>query len=237
MVTHLTSNNTVLEVGCGVGWLSSSIAYHYKCKVTAIDFNPVAIERANKINDAIQSTVDFQVQDLFLYESKEPFDVVISMGVLHHTDNCHAALEHIFDRLLKPGGYALIGLYHSYGRKPFLDHFSNMKAEGASEEKILGEYKRLHSALTDETHIVSWFRDQVLHPHETQHTIAEMLPLMDKHDVKLVSTSINRFKPFSSTDELIDLEFGMEQVGIEKIRTGEYYPGFFIFLCRKVGGE
>jgi 2-polyprenyl-3-methyl-5-hydroxy-6-metoxy-1,4-benzoquinol methylase len=36
----------VLDAGCGTGWLSNTIAYHYKCLVTGIDFNPVAIERA-----------------------------------------------------------------------------------------------------------------------------------------------------------------------------------------------
>ena len=45
----LNKGTKVLEVGCGAGWFSNGIAYHYKCDVTAFDFNPVVIERANSL--------------------------------------------------------------------------------------------------------------------------------------------------------------------------------------------
>lgn len=37
-----------LEIGCGAGWLSNSVAYYYGLSVTAIDFNSDAIESARK---------------------------------------------------------------------------------------------------------------------------------------------------------------------------------------------
>ena len=43
------------------------------------------------------------------------FDMVISNGVLHHTSDPFLAFETI-SRLVKPGGYILVGLYHRYGR-------------------------------------------------------------------------------------------------------------------------
>ena len=45
----LKPKTNVVEVGCGAGWLSNSIAYHYGSNVTAIDFNPVAVERAQAV--------------------------------------------------------------------------------------------------------------------------------------------------------------------------------------------
>ena len=38
----------------------------------------------------------------------------------------------------KPGGHVLIGLYHTHGRKPLLDHFQAMKDRGATEERDVG---------------------------------------------------------------------------------------------------
>ena len=139
--------------------------------------------------------------------------------------------------MLKPGGQALIGLYHTYGRKPFLNHFAEMQAQGASEDTLCQEYKRLHAALQDETHLKSWFRDQVLHPHETQHTISELLPLMADHGITLLSTSINKFKPFSALDDITIMEKDMERIGEERLAKGEYFPGFFVLLCQKAGGK
>ena len=65
-----------------------------------------------------------------------------------------------------------IGLYHKYSREPFLNHFK--KIEHLSEKEKFDEYKKLHK-IKDEKKLYSWFRDQVLHPHETQHTFEEML--------------------------------------------------------------
>lgn len=41
------------------------------------------------------------------------FDVVYSFGVLHHTPNTERAIAEVY-RVLKPGGTAIIGLYHKY---------------------------------------------------------------------------------------------------------------------------
>jgi ubiquinone/menaquinone biosynthesis C-methylase UbiE len=41
------------------------------------------------------------------------FDVVYSFGVLHHTPNIEAALSEV-QRVLRPGGAAIIGLYHRH---------------------------------------------------------------------------------------------------------------------------
>lgn len=77
---------TILEVGCGVGWLSNSIAYYYQTDVTAIDFNNVAVESAKATAKILGTRVKFECADLFHYTCS-PKDIVISIGVLHHTSN------------------------------------------------------------------------------------------------------------------------------------------------------
>ena len=224
---------TILEVGCGVGWLSNALAYHHKCLVTGLDFNPVAIERAKEISQSLKVNVNFQVGNLFEFNHETPVDLVVSLGVLHHTNDCTGAVRRVCREFVKPGGHVFIGLYHSYGREPFLDHFKMMQENGATEDEMLNRFRELDSRFHDETHLRSWFRDQVLHPHETQHTLEEMCPILDDCDMTLVSTSINRFQEIESRDSLWEQEKAYRTLGEERLAADQYYPGFFIFLARK----
>lgn len=232
----LKPNTSVLEVGCGTGWLSNSISHYYQANVTGIDFNPKAIEFCQQAAKAMQIETVFEVADLFLYQPKNKFEVVISLGVLHHTHDCQAAIKKICADFVAPGGYIFIGLYHHYGRKPFLDHFKNMREQGAKEDELLARYQELHSYIADETHLRSWFRDQVLHPHETQHTLKEMLPLLQVAGFTLKTTSFNNFQPIDSTDTIeaiIANEINLQKIGIDRLNENKYFPGFFLFLAQK----
>ncbi len=223
----------VLDVGCGTGWFSNSLAYHYNVAVTGLDFNPVAVERAREVAAAMKLSTVFIVADLFRFEPSEPFDLVVSLGVLHHTDNCQAAVRRVCNRFVRPGGHVLIGLYHAFGRKPLRDHFQVMKDRGATEEEMLERYRQLHSQIKDETLLVSWFRDQVLHPHETQHTMAEMMPILKETGMELVATSINHFQPIESLAALFEEEKKYHDLAVQRLKDNQYFTGFFIFLARK----
>src|SRR5262249_32298689 len=103
------------------------------------------------------------------------------------------------------------------------------------EAEMFARYRALHSWIGDDTQALSWFRDQVLHPHETQHSLAEFLPLLQAHDVELLSTSINRFRPIASIDDVLAQEAGYGRLAEEHLAAGRYFTGFFVFLCRKAG--
>jgi 2-polyprenyl-3-methyl-5-hydroxy-6-metoxy-1,4-benzoquinol methylase len=223
----------VLDVGCGTGCMSNSLAYHHHADVTGLDFNPAAIARAREVAAAMRLPSQFIVGDLFAFAPERPFELVISLGVLHHTNDCAAAVRQVCDAFVAPGGHLLIGLYHQYGRKPFLDHFAAMRAGGATEAQMFDRYRQLHSHITDDTLLLSWFRDQVLHPHETQHTLQEMMPILDDAGFELLSTSINKFEPIRSRDELFAAERGYADIAADRLRKDEYFTGFFVFLARK----
>jgi len=225
-----------LDVGCGVGWFGLSLAYHHHCQVTGLDFNIMVIERAREIAALLQLDSVFFEQDLFTYQPPSPYDLVSSQGVLHSTKNCHEAVRKVFRDFVRPGGHACIGLYHLYGRKPFLDYFFGLQKQGLSEEKQLAEFRRLNEGSgreTDAVFLKSWFRDQVLHPLETQHTLAEFIDLIEEENCDLVSTSINRFQPLDDLEAVLALEVGFEGIGRERLEQGRFYPGYFVFLVRK----
>ncbi len=234
ILPFLDKNIRVVDIGCGPGLFANLMAYnHPTLDVTGVDFNPVAIERAESVARYLSISTKFETADLFSFSPSKRFDLVVSIGVLHHTNNCLAAIEHLIANTMTPDGHIYIGLYHTYGRRPFLRYFENLKTKGASEAELYTNYKKLHSNLSDETHLKSWFRDQVLHPHETQHTLREICQLFDNFGVELLSTSINRFQSFPDRTKLFELEENYENLGKEVLADGRYFPGFFTLLGRK----
>ena len=223
---------SVLEVGCGVGWFSNGLAYHHKTQVRGIDFNPVAVTRSSEVAKAVGLSSQFEVADIFEFLPSERVDVVVSLGVLHHTGDCHGAIRRICQNFLKPDGYFLLGLYHTYGRHPFLAHFDSMKNSGASEDDLYEEFKRIRGGNSDETHLRSWFRDQVIHPHETQHSFEEIATLLEECEMKIISTSINKYEKIQSVSAIVAEEKKYREISIEQLKRGVYFPGFFTVMAR-----
>jgi SAM-dependent methyltransferase len=234
LADYLAPGKRVLEVGCGTGWLCNSMAFHYRADVTGLDFNAVATERARETARVLAVDARFVTGDFYQYVPDAPFDVVVSNGVLHHTHDAIAGLERLLSRCVVPGGVVLIGLYHLFGRKPFLDHFRQMRENGASEDELVDRYAQLHPQIAeDRTHLMSWYRDQVCHPHETQHTLAEMMPVLERNGFDLKSTSINRFAPISDLNQVLDMESALETVGQERLLQIVYFAGYFLFLAKR----
>lgn len=233
LVPLLSEDSRVLEVGCGTGWLSNCMAHYYEADVTAIDFNEKGVEYAQKVSEALDLNTRFLTRDLFKYSPSTLYDIVVSMGVLHHTANCEAAIRKICREFVNPGGYFLLGLYNSYGRGPFLKHFENMRSAGACEGELFTEYRRLHSSVIDETHLISWFRDQVLHPHETHHTLLEISEVLESIRMDIVSTSINKFEKITEMSSLFEQEKELENLSRTRLDSGVFFPGFFVVLARR----
>lgn len=101
----------VLEVGCGVGLDSARMATH-GLHVTAVDLTHVGAATADR--RARQQGWDAH----YLCSSgdalpfpDQTFDYVYSFGVMHHAPDTQACIDEAW-RVLKPGGQALIMLYH-----------------------------------------------------------------------------------------------------------------------------
>ena len=224
---------SVVDCGCGTGWLANTLGRHYGVAVTGVDFTPCALHRAQEIADflGLDHRVRFVEADLLQLVCDERFDLVISLGALHHTVDPRQAFDHV-QRLARVGGTVYVGLYHQPGRGPFLDHFRRiLKNDG--EEAALAELCRLHSGRRDDEHLRSWFRDQVQHPRETQHTLREVTQWLADAGLELVSTSINRFRPFENIEALFEMEAGYEARSRQALQERRFFPGFFTFLARR----
>jgi SAM-dependent methyltransferase len=101
----------VLEIGCGLGTDGAQFA-KAGADYTGVDLTEAAIELARKRFALFGLKGEFQVADAENLDfPDESFDVVYSHGVLHHTPDMDAAVQEIH-RVLKPGGRAIVMLYH-----------------------------------------------------------------------------------------------------------------------------
>jgi SAM-dependent methyltransferase len=101
----------VLDVGCGNGY----VLYHYArhgADVCGVDLTPTAVWLSNRRFELAGLSGQFDVIDgKRLPFPDATFDLVCSMGVLHHISDPAPIVGEIH-RVLKPGGQCIAMLYH-----------------------------------------------------------------------------------------------------------------------------
>ena len=113
-------NKKVLEIGCGLGtdgiqFAREGALYH------AIDLTPTSIELTKKRFVLENKEGDIQQGDAEnIHYPDNTFDLVYSHGVIHHTPNIEQAVSEIH-RVLKPGGQAIIMVYHKASFNYFIN--------------------------------------------------------------------------------------------------------------------
>jgi len=96
-----------LEVGCGIGMLTSYLVNKYNWELTGIDLDTeqIAIAKKNNIGHKNLKFLKADIKNLPFEESK--FDLVLCFDVMHHIPYWEEALKEI-SRVLKPGGFFIL---------------------------------------------------------------------------------------------------------------------------------
>src|SRR5579859_4645629 len=102
----------VLDVGCGMGRFAE-VATRWGARVIGIDLSAAAEVAAKNLAD--REFVAFQADVFALPFAPESFDLIYSLGVLHHTPDCEKAVK-VVSRFLKPGGTLAVWLYSGYNK-------------------------------------------------------------------------------------------------------------------------
>ncbi len=106
-----TRSKKVLEIGCGLGTDGAQFA-KAGADYTGIDLTDAAVALARKRFELFDLPGSFRVSDAENLDfPSDTFDLVYSHGVLHHTPDTVRAVEEV-RRVLKPGGQAVVMLYH-----------------------------------------------------------------------------------------------------------------------------
>ncbi|HOO57310.1 MAG TPA: class I SAM-dependent methyltransferase [bacterium] len=162
----------VLEVGCGTGQLGNFLSIADR-KVLSVDMCLNSLRQAQNFKEKNGfDNVSFAQMNLFRMPLQaEYFDVVICTGVLHHTGFPEKGFRGLVP-LVRPGGHIIIGLYNLYGR---LKTRARRVLFGLIGERYasLDPYISRFGATGEKLH--SWFMDQYKNPHESYHTMDEVL--------------------------------------------------------------
>lgn len=234
---RVNSPSTILELGCGTGWLCCSVARYYRGTVIGVDYSSDALELAEATWDRFED-LD---QNVFLPKRRDrPVFIradirelpaihtkltLISLGVLHHTDDTFQTIMMALEKC-KRASHFYIGLYHFPSRNVFLDIFT-----GLSEESKYQKFKDLFGNSYDEAHLRGWFRDQVLHVRESCHSILSLNTFMSSLGFELLSTSLNQFKRLPSDMSELDSNYAkwVTKASLNSI----FMPGFFTALFQR----
>lgn len=106
-----TKDLRVLEIGCGLGTDGAQFA-KAGADYTGTDLTGAAVDLARRRFELFELSGTFQIADAESLDFPDnSFDLVYSHGVLHHTPDTAGAVREIH-RVLRPGGRAVIMIYH-----------------------------------------------------------------------------------------------------------------------------
>ncbi|MDD5026168.1 MAG: methyltransferase domain-containing protein [Candidatus Peribacteraceae bacterium] len=176
---------TVLEVGCGTGQMTNFLSLVSTRTLIGIDMSIASLTLGNAFacTHHMQNVHFLQGNIFALPIGQNCVDVLICSGVLHHTPDPEGGYRELLKRV-KPGGTIVIGLYNTYARIPlglrkvlfhctgdafrWIDYHMRRRDVDASKKEI-------------------WYADQYFNPHESWHSVDEVLKWFDSSGVKFLS--------------------------------------------------
>jgi SAM-dependent methyltransferase len=229
----------VMEFGCGTGQLTNFLGMGWRRRAVGADICMNSLRLGKNFRDRFGIVnADFTQMNLFRPAvAPASVDLVISNGVLHHTADPEGAFRSILGTV-RPGGHVVVGLYNWLGRLPTLWRRRLIEAFG---DRLAALDGRLRGGALTRARATAWFRDQYQHPHESRHSMDEVLRWFATNRVDFVSSI-----PTVGDVEFEDDEplFAAHRVGsrldrlsteLEMLLSGGRDGGLFIMIGRKRG--
>lgn len=195
-------NLSILDVACGIGWISAGLMQDKKltnCKIHAYDISPDGLVRLSKFTKTLKSTnrLELSLQNAENMKFGDAtFDVIIGSSVLHHFDNYEGVLKDCH-RIMKPGGIAIFG-------EPFaLGYGLGAAALKLAQADLGTSYREIDDNYADIAYCVKSPRDLLKH-------------LVDKHVF------------FQSEFQLAAQEIGFSSVKYVSAVPREFYRDLFV---------
>jgi 2-polyprenyl-3-methyl-5-hydroxy-6-metoxy-1,4-benzoquinol methylase len=234
----------VIDVGCGTGQLACFLALKGR-RVVGVDYSQRSLALACALKERLAlRSVEFEQANILDWDRpSESFDYVFCNGVLHHTSDPYGGFRNLL-AITRPGGRIVVGLYNRYGRSMLRVRRRVVRlisrVDPTAKDRAIR--KQLIELEEDEAKRHTWYADQYEHPHESAHTVAEVLRWFRENGVEYVS-SLPKIEPFGATPKRVfrprevagwrsgSLAHLMVQLGW--IVTQNSGGGYFVLVGRK----
>ncbi|WP_005222417.1 methyltransferase domain-containing protein [Marichromatium purpuratum] len=195
----------VLVAGCGTGEHAIATARRLRgARVLAIDLSLRSLCHARARSEALGVAVRYAQADLLaLAALDERFDLIESVGVLHHLDDPLAGVRVLVGRL-RPGGVMLLGLYSERARAAVYRARALVDAAGIGDDpaRIRRARQRLIEAADEERvlrplldspdfHSMSGCRDLLFHVQEHCFTPSGLADLFSDAGLELLGVELD----------------------------------------------
>lgn len=161
----IPTDATVLDAGCGTGQLVSFLALSAQGRrVVGVDGCKASLGEADRFRQRVGiPNLTLARGDLFqLPVREEAFDVVISRGVVHHTEDPYGVTG-LVGRRVKRGGIFVLGFYETFGRSFHCARRALSKVVG---REVAALDPILRARDLDVEKKKTWIADQYHHPLE-----------------------------------------------------------------------
>ena len=237
----------ILVAGCGTGQHALQVALrHPGSQVLAIDLSRASLGYAQRQATSLGVTgLEFLQGDILdLAKLGENFDIIESVGVLHHMDDPSAGWA-VLAELLSPSGLMKVGLYSELARQDIFKIRAEIVAlglQGCESEIRAFRHQIAHSpkshhrklALSKDFFSLSELRDAIFHVQEHRFTIPRLAQCLE--NLKL------QFCGFTPTELNYELDrYYSGQVDCHdldswhqfELKHPDTFRGMYQFWCQK----
>ena len=240
----------ILLAGCGTGKHLINIGKYENSNILAVDLSLASIAYAKrKVKEFNYNNIQFLHADILdLNNLEQKFDVIESVGTLHHMENPTEGLKSLLE-VLKPNGVLKLGLYSELAREEIVSLIEIIKKRNfepdiigirAIREFILSQNKSsnlYNSIFTQDFYSTSRIRDLLFHVQEHRFTIPTLIKIFRDFNLEFVGFSFGNYftkhqysKLFPDDKKMINLENWNEF----EIKYPSTFLGMYQFYVRKI---
>ena len=238
----------ILIAGCGTGQHSIETAARFKdSKVLAIDLSSSSLSYAKRKTEELNiQNIDYMQADILdLDKQDRQFDIVESVGVLHHMDEPIVGWNKLKD-CLKPGGLMKIGLYSELARQ----HIVKMRKEiskaglGSSNAEmrsfrnmLMKSDKNYHNLILNspDLYSMSTLKDLLFHVQEHRFTITQIQDCLSELGMKFCGFEAKQIVlHFKQTNTGDSDPYNLDKWKVYEEANPRTFAGMYQFWCQKI---